>query len=134
MISGIVAMENSSLSINSSEIKGNMSKDTIGIVSRWADLNIKSSLIHRNSLGGLLVESHQLNKVEIKLSRIINNGTVGINFIGPLADPKLLENHIENNKEIGVLISVGNKAKIVRNKICRNHIGLQSISAHPNIF
>lgn len=30
MISGIVAMENTSLSISSSEIKGNMCKETIG--------------------------------------------------------------------------------------------------------
>jgi hypothetical protein len=37
MISGIVAMENSSLSINSSEIKGNMSKDTIGSLNKNRD-------------------------------------------------------------------------------------------------
>ena len=50
---------------------------------------------------------------QIKLSRIKDNGTVGINFIGPEAKPKLSENIIENNKDIGILICIANKAKVL---------------------
>jgi hypothetical protein len=120
MIICIVADEGSKLSISQSEIKGNMSKDTIGLICKWADVSIRTTLIHKNSQGGVLLQSHKLNKVEIKLSRIKDNGTVGINFIGPEAKPKLSENIIENNKDIGILICVANKAKIIRNKIVKN--------------
>ena len=46
------------------------------------------------------------------MSKIKDNGTVGINFIGPEAEPRLSESIIENNKDFGILICVANKAKV----------------------
>jgi hypothetical protein len=82
MIFCVVADEGSSLTISQSEIKGNPSKDTIGIISRWADLNIRTTLIHKNSQGGVLVQSHKLNKVEVNIGR---KGQ-----LGELSDPRFI--------------------------------------------
>lgn len=36
-----------------------------GFISKWADVIINDSIIHENSKGGILIQSHKLNEISV---------------------------------------------------------------------
>ncbi|CAK85226.1 unnamed protein product (macronuclear) [Paramecium tetraurelia] len=121
------------------EIKGTSSKNqdakTIGILLRLGDLIIKDSKVHNHTYGGILIQQAITNKsVRIMNSKIIQNKKVGIHVVGADAIPQIELCRIENNEGPGIKVGIGNKAKIFGNEIKTNIVGIEVLSADPQIF
>ena len=59
--------------------------NSIGVRSNWANVKVISSIIRNNMVGGIIINSHQLNDVTISKCQIYNNKLAGIYSIGELS-------------------------------------------------
>jgi hypothetical protein len=58
LIPGIVADEGTSLVLTNTEIIGNLNHDTIGVLTKWADIKMTNCFINNHQNGGIQIQSH----------------------------------------------------------------------------
>lgn len=102
--------------MNDSEIKGNDSKDTIGIMCKLGIVNVSNSVLSDHREGAILAWGILDNPSKIIKNRI-ENSSVGIHVVGEEFKMKILQNQIVNNK-IGVKVGLACEVDISRNYIC----------------
>ena len=63
-------------------------------------------------MGGLIINSHQYNKININASKIFENKFCGVCSIGEQSQPLISQNLIYDNEGPGIFIATSNKAKV----------------------
>jgi len=134
-IPAVIALEDSSLTLDQCEIKGNKSHSTIGVISIKSNLNITHSKIHNHQAGGVIIFQDNDRKAFVGKGTEINfNGNVGIFCYGDKCAPTIEECKIESNDGAGVFVSIGNHTQIKGNEIRNNRLGVEVESADPYIY
>lgn len=103
------------LNIKNSQIKGNQSKDTIGIVCRLGTLVVENCVINNHKEGGVLVWGIKDNNSKIMKS-IIEDNSVGVHMVGEESKFKIISCNIKNNK-IGIKVGLASQPEISHNLI-----------------
>lgn len=85
VISGIALDQDAVLRMEQCELRGNLAKATVGVLSRWADVSINNCVVYDYSEGGLIIQGHKLNHIQVlSLSRsrtVVSKTTINLAWI-----------------------------------------------------
>ena len=121
-IPSIWMQKDSYLHMSDSEVKGNQSKDTIGIVCKLGNLYLQNSTITNHRQGGIIIWGIKANHCKI-IKNIIEDNSKGITLVGEQFKLKIISNSIRKNK-IGIKIGLACQPEINRNLISENQEGI----------
>jgi nitrous oxidase accessory protein NosD len=116
MIPGICVDKDGTLNLNTSEIKGNERKDTIGIICKLGTVHVSNCSVTDHREGGILTWGGKENTSKVIGSKIERN-SVGIHVMGSQYKLKICQNNINGNK-LGIKVGLACEVEISRNSIC----------------
>jgi hypothetical protein len=104
-----------SLRLTSTEVKGNLNKDTIGILCKLGTLNVENCVVNNHREGGILIWGIKDTNSKI-IKTLIEGNSVGIHLVGEEFKLKIVNNRIFRNKT-GVKVGLACEPEISSNLI-----------------
>jgi len=134
-IPAVVSLEDSSMTLEQCEIKGNKSHSTIGIIAIKSDLSVMKSRIHNHQAGGIVIFQDDARTVFVgRNSEIDFNGRVGILCSGDRSAATIEDCRIESNDGPGIFVGMDNNTQIKGNDIRHNRTGIEIECADPYVY
>jgi parallel beta-helix repeat protein len=132
-ITSITVLEDGYLEMVSSEVRGKIDVDCLGLYVDRGNVKMKDILFRDFKKGAVIFNSKKENKNLIDMCTVTYNKTVGIMLLGDNKQTLIRRSQIERNECPGIQIMPGNKSIIRENKIHVNTHGIKIKSADPVI-